>query len=226
MRLTIDEYAERFKMSKEMVHSRLRAKRLNYTLEDGKIYILPKQDRNKQPHTLHTDSSNTLSNKTSLRPKTTVGTIIALYQKENRQLKNRINELESKIDRLIDDKEQMLRDERDRIEKIYTSRDEQLKSFLELINTKLLQNYSAAVHEVVDVDHVTDKPVESSWKYNGLVELRKYLKTLDFNSTQRKHIKKRFARNYGHDVRIIQQNGEFFLDFTKYDYSDLLQTDQ
>ncbi len=120
----------------------------------------------------------------------------------------------------------MLRDERDRIEKIYTSRDEQLKSFLELINTKLLQNYSTAVHEVVDVDHVADKSAEPDWRYNGLVELRKYLKTLDFNSTQRKHIKKRFARNYGHDVRIIQQNGEFFLDFTKYDYSDLLQTDQ
>ena len=49
------------------------------------------------------------------------------------------------------------------------------------------------------------------------------LKSLELNAKNRKTIKKRFTKAFGSDVRIIQQNGEFFLDFSKYDYSDLLQ---
>ena len=40
MRFTIDEYSKRFKMSKEMVRSRLREKRLNYIIEEGVTYII------------------------------------------------------------------------------------------------------------------------------------------------------------------------------------------
>ncbi|MEJ2414112.1 MAG: hypothetical protein P8Y22_02370 [Sulfurimonas sp.] len=35
MRLTVDEYAKHFKMSKEMINSKLRAKKLNYIIENG-----------------------------------------------------------------------------------------------------------------------------------------------------------------------------------------------
>lgn len=40
MRLTLEEYSKRFKMSKEMIHSKLRAKKLNYIIEDGTTYII------------------------------------------------------------------------------------------------------------------------------------------------------------------------------------------
>ncbi len=221
VKLTIDEYAARFKMSKEMIHSRVRAKRLEYTIEGGVTYIILKEPR---PAAQHTPNSSAPS-PTQVRPKTTVGTIIALYQKENQQLKTRMKELETKIDRLIDDKEQMLRDERDRIEKIYTSRDEQLKTFLELVNTKLLLTSPSTdntVHDV-DVDPKENIHLEASWQNSNFIELRKYLKQLELDPSQKKQIKKRFANGYGHDVRVIQQNGEFFLDFSKYDYSDLLK---
>jgi hypothetical protein len=40
MQLTIDEYSKQFKMSKEMINSKLRAKKLNYIIDDSVTYIL------------------------------------------------------------------------------------------------------------------------------------------------------------------------------------------
>ena len=36
-------------------------------------------------------------------------------------------------------------------------------------------------------------------------------------------IKRRFAEAYGSDIRILQYQGEFYLDLSKFDYSDLLK---
>ncbi len=222
MRLTVDEYSKHFKMSKEMVHSRLKNKRLNYIIEEGITYIIvPRSslgsDKRRELHaekkTERTQSSKILA---PVKSRTTAGTIIALYQRENQHLKNRIKELETKIDKLIDDKEQMLICERDRIEHIYSNKDEQLKNILNLVNTKLMLSQDNTVH---DVDISTQEEPLSS----GFVELKKYLKSLDLNSHHRKIIKKRFAIAYGNDSRVLQQNGEFYLDFNRFDYSDLLE---
>jgi hypothetical protein len=225
MRFTIDEYSKRFKMSKEMVRSRLREKRLNYIIEEGVTYIIVPRSSLGESHLKAIEEG--IANESprpetapAARPKTTVGTIIALYQKENRQLKEKILQLEAKIDRLIADKEQMLRDERDRIEKVYSNKDEQLKNILELINTKLMLSEKPTVHDV-DLSH--DEPIDASWDHEAFVELRHYLKNLDLKSSERKTIRRRFAEAYGSDVRVIQQNGQFYLDFSKYDYTDLLR---
>jgi len=130
MKLTLDEYSKYFKMSKEMIRSKLRTKKLNCVVENGTTYIISDNNHQKK------DKKETIP-KMITKPKTTVATIIALYQRENNQLKEKITQLENKIDKLIDDKEQMLRDERDKIESLYTSKDKQLRNILELINTKL-----------------------------------------------------------------------------------------
>jgi len=131
--------------------------------------------------------------------------VIELYQKENQLLKEKIEQLELKIDKLIDDKEQMLINERNKIEAIY----------LEVINTKLLlENSKTVVHDV--------EPCKLLNKNDKLVELKKYLKTLDITSKKKKAIKDRFSKIYDNDIRLIKQNGKLFLDFSKYDYSDLL----
>jgi len=203
MKMTIEEYADEFNLLIETVNAKLKEKQLNYTIEDGTIYI----DVAQKPSTQ------------LVKPKTTVATVIALYQKENRQLKEKIAQLEAKIDKLIDDKEQMLRAERDKIEQLYATKDEQIKNILELINTKMMLQTQAqqTIHEVESLPNETqDKPEEK------LVELKEYLKTLDLKSSQRKQIKKRFLAVYDNDIRVIQQNGKLYLDFSKYDYSDLL----
>jgi chromosome segregation ATPase len=234
MRLTLDEYAKYFKMSKEMIHSKLRNKKLNYIIEDGETFIIvPKSSLSKELHqSIHSDKEEvkSMNNETETKAikeekkpvtksKTTVAMVIGLYQKENQQLKEKIAQLEAKIDKLIDDKEQMLRDEMSKIEQVYAKKDEQLKSILELMNTQLIthRQQQEAEHEVETIETTQAK------KEDEIVELKGYLKSLDLESYQRKIIKKRFLAVYDKDVRIIKQNGKLYLNLSKYDYSDLLE---
>nr|WP_321266346.1 hypothetical protein [uncultured Sulfurimonas sp.] len=224
MKLTIDEYSKQFKMSKEMINSKLRAKKLNYIIDDSVTYILvddaPKQkEEEKKPQAQTT--------KSLVKPKTTVATVIALYQRENTQLKEKIIQLEKKIDKLIDDKEQMLRDERDKIEQLYSKKDEQLKNILELVNTKMMiEHQNHTIHEVETLEDEeetlepeTEPEIQSEL---GIVELKEHLKSLNLKSYQRKVIKRRFLSVYDNDIRVTQKDGKLYLDFSKYDYNDLL----
>jgi hypothetical protein len=216
MQITIDEYAKRFKMSKEMIRAKLRAGRLPHETVDGMTYITVKAPAPQPPREERVQ-------------RTTAGAIISMYQQENAQLKKKINELETKIDRLIGDKEQMLREERDRIETIYASRDEQLKSFLELVNAKLVQDGQkrASVPQDAGMLRETGTFPAAAADPEPVVlpeqmELMHYLDAKQYTPSEKKSIKRRFAKAYGNDIRVIQQNGEFILDFSKYDYSDLL----
>lgn len=221
MKLTIDEYCKHFKMSKEMVNSKIRAKKLDYIIEENQIYIIVTQNPLKKESIPEEKKILTNENSQVARPKTTVATVLALYQKENNFLKNKIAQLETKIDKLIDDKEQMLRDEIDKIERIYSSKDTQLKNILELIDKKMkLEQQKTTIHEVESFHHqedeteLLDKP--------AFIELKEYLRTLNIKSSQRKIIKKRFLDAYDNDIRVIHKDGKLYLDFSKYDYSDLL----
>lgn len=223
MRLTIDEYSAQFKMSKEMLNSKIRAKTLNYIIEDGITYIIvTKSPLNSEAQV---QQQNQVKNEekplknTPAKPRTTVAMVLSLYQRENQQLKEKIIQLESKIDKLIDDKEQMLRDEMSKIEQVYSTKDEHLRNVLELINTKLIAEQTHTIHEVETVQNEdTNRDYESS----QIIELKEYLKSLDLKAYERKVIKRRFLSVYGSDIRVLKQNGKLFLDFSKYDYSDLL----
>jgi len=215
MKLTLDEYSKKFKMSKEMINSKLRTKKLNYIVEDDTVYIIiPDEVPQKQ-------AQPAPPSKSPAKPRTTVAMVLSLYQKENLQLKAKIVQLEEKIDKLIDDKEQMLRDEMSEIEKVYSTKDEQLKQVLELLNTKLLAQNTNMVHDVEPLEQ-TQKAIDVE-EENKILELKSYLKTLELEPYQRKIIKKRFLAVYDSDVRVIKQNGKLYLDFAKYDYSDLLE---
>ncbi len=217
MRFTIDEYCEQFKMPREAVIFQINTDKLNYIIEDGVTYIIVARS------SLHRDTRREIHEKNKARQephmstaKLTINTILALYKQENQLLKDKIQRLEIKIDKLIDDKERMLADERDRVQLFYDTKDKQLKKILELINTKLMLEHQQknTQEEVINVSLNKTVP---------LVELRQYLKNLDLSSSQKKIIKKRFLSAKNQDVRIIYQNDKLYLDFAKYDYSDLLK---
>ncbi len=217
MRFTVEEYAQAYSISPEMVHSRLRRNRLNYIVENGTTYIVvPK-------HQVPEQRGNT----GNTQKKTTVATVISLYQKENHYLKLKIKELEEKVDRLVSEKEQLLKDERGRIEKVYEDKDTQLRTILELINTKLLQENasSQAIIEEASTQVAIEANLEPEQKEQP-VELKQYLRSLGLKSSQRKTIKRRFAEAFGADSRVLLKNGLFYLDFDRFDYSDLLNIDQ
>jgi hypothetical protein len=222
MRFTVDEYAKTFKMSKEMIQNKLRTKRLNYIIEGGITYIIvPRSSLSEEKRQELAQNIKSTTLPTPAPQKTTVGMIIALYQKENQQLKLKIKELEAKVDRLVHDKEQMLIAERERIEEIYTAKDEQLKNLLEVINTKLLLSRDTGVHDV-DITSTPATPPITPTLSGGVIELKRYLKFIGMSSEERKAVKRRFELAYGSDVRIIQKEGEFYIDLSKYDYTDFL----
>ena len=203
MKLTIQEYANKYKMSKEMVQFKIRSNKLNYINENGVLYIV-------EPSSNHVSEEKHIEDKPK---KLTVGTLIELYKKENQALKEKVAYLEAKIDKLIAEKEQLLREEKERIEKVYAAKDEQLKTILELLSTKLqLQEQQVRTPQVY----------EALEQKTPLVELKTYLKSLDLEPHERKLIKKRFIEAKGADIRVQEQNGKIYLDFSKYDYTDLL----
>ena len=214
MRFTIDDYCKQFNIPKETVALQLKTDKLNYIIEDGTTYIIVTRS------SLNRDTRREIHEQNRAVPQvsnqTTVGVILSLYKQENRLLKDKIQELESKIDSLIHDKEQMLKDERDRIENLYNTKDEQLKKILELINTKLMIEHEQhnTTDEIINVAVNTSSP---------LVELKRYLKSMDIDLDQKKRIKKRFFAAKDQDIRIIEHNGKLYLDFAKYDYTDLLR---
>lgn len=219
MRFSVDEYAKTFKMSKEMIQNKLRTKRLNYIIEGGVTYIIvPRSSLDEEKRRELSQNPKPLSPPPAPQ-KTTVGMIIALYQKENQQLKIKIKELENKVDRLVNDKEQMLIAERERIEEIYTAKDEQLKNLLDVINTKLLLSQDNRVH---DVDISTTPESIAPALSSGVIELKRYLKFIGMGSDERKAVRRRFELAYGSDIRIIQKEGDFYVDLSKYDYTDFL----
>lgn len=223
MRFSIDEYAKTFKMSKEMIQNKIRTKRLNYIIEGGITYIIvPRSSLDEEKRKELSQKETKPAESKAPVPqsqKTTVGMIISLYQKENQHLKLKIKELEAKIDSLVHDKEQMHIAERQRLVDIYTAKDEQLKNILEVINTKLLLSQDKGVH---DVDITSSVPQTPHSIANGVIELKRYLKFIGVDSNQRKQVKRRFESAFGSDVRIIQKEGEFYVDLSKYDYTDLL----
>ncbi len=217
MRFTVDQYCQAFGLQKDVVLFKLKTDQLNYIIEDNTTYIIvTKSSLDKEQRNNLKNNSGTQQPTVNKSAKTTVRFILSLYKQENQLLKDKIKQLELKIDQLVADKEQMLRDERDKIEQLYTTKDDQLKQILELINTKFLQNQSQDRHEEDIINVSLQNP-------SALIELKEYLKSIDLTSPQKKRIKKRFIQAANQDIRIIQQNGKVYLDFAKYDYTDLFK---
>ena len=186
MKLTLEQYMQKFQTTKEVVHEKIQTKQLSYTIEDGVLYI-----------ETNTQESTTPSPPAKRKTKPTVAMVIALYQKENQQLKEKIVQLEAKIDKLIDDKEQMLRDEMRKIEKVYETKDEQLKTILELMQAKQEAQNNITVHDVLPVSQEAPPKEEER-----IVELKAYLKSLNLTHQERKMVKKKFLNAYGADIRL------------------------
>ncbi|MDD5158323.1 hypothetical protein [Sulfurimonas sp.] len=224
MKLTEDEYCKHFKISKELLSSKIRAKKVVCVIENDTTYILASDNSiyKGSNNILETSKDIVLTNNhaSTHKAKVTVATVLALYHKENAILKRKIVQLEGKVDRLIDEKEQILKDELNKLENFYSAKDRQLKNILELVNDKMISSdKELTIHDVESYSTFSDDSGESRHK---LIELKEYLKSLGLKSTKRKTIKKKFLNLQNSDIRIITQDGELYLDFSRYDYSDLL----
>jgi hypothetical protein len=228
----VAEAAEHFKVSKEAIHNRVRRGTLNSVIENGVKYVLLPDDK----------------------PAAQADSRFHDYiEKENERLKSKTERLEAEITRLRDQREQMLIDEREKIEQIYKERDEQLKNVLQVFASKLLpekaadavveEAVSAEVVEeeskslpeedfedgIIDEEEVVSVGVEEKPdpfeddEFDDLVSLKNFMKLKGYSKKRRKRIKERFKAGAEEDSRVLVRGGKLHLRPYHFDYSDLLK---
>lgn len=205
-KMTIADAAEYFNVSKEAIHNRIRRGSLDCIVDNGVKYVAVE------------------SAKGSTETGTTDDTRYTRYiEQENERLREKVDTLEKETNRLRDQREQMLIDERVKVEQIYKERDAQLRNVLHVVATKFLShvNTDAVMEEANGADAINADVVEidvGEW-----ISLKSFLKLKRYNDKEKKKIKNRFEALGENDNRLNIREGKIFLNPSEYDYSDLLR---
>lgn len=199
-KMTIAEAAEHFGVSKEAIHNRIRRGSLTCIVENGVKFVAVASAK-----VAHSEAAIEADRYTRY------------IEQENERLRDKVDVLEKETTRLRDQREQMLIDERVKIEQIYKERDAQLRSVLHVVATKFLShaNADAVVEEAINADVV--EVADEEW-----ISLKAFLKLKRVKEKEKKKIKNRFETAVEADERLTLREGKVFLNPSRYDYSDLL----
>jgi DNA repair exonuclease SbcCD ATPase subunit len=199
-KMSVQEAADFYGVSKEAIHNRVRRGSLQSVIEDGVKLVLVDET------------------KSTTARKTSVAGTSSKYQKfledQNAQLQQRIEKLENETRTLRDQKEQMLIEEREKLEQIYKEKDEQLKNILQTVASKFMLE-APVIEDEATFDAVIDEQQESS-----LISLKKHLKNLKLSEKKMQKITKRFKKI--DDERVVRVGKKIYIDPVAYNYDDLL----
>ena len=212
--MSIADAAKYYGISKEAIHNRIRRGSLESVMDDNekKVIIDEKTPKTKKAtKTTKTNVATQINNK-----------YYEYLETQNEKLQIKVEKLEDETRDLRNQKEQMLIEERKKIEQIYKDKDEQLKNILNAISSKFIPQAPNESVEAEIEDAVEDAHVEFSKENTILTSLNKYLKKRDFSKKKRKKIKEKFEKNYKKDDRIIRLNKKYYIDLDRFDYSDYL----
>lgn len=202
-KMTIADAAEYFNVSKEAIHNRIRRGSLNCIVENGVKYVAVESAKANTAANIANDNRYT-----------------QYIEQENERLREKVDTLEKETTRLRDQREQMLIDERVKVEQIYKERDAQLRSVLHVVATKFLShaNSDAVMQEADAINaDVVDTEIDE-W-----ISLKSFLKLKRIKEKEKKRIKNRFGSAVEDgDVRLTLREGKVFLNPSQYDYTDLL----
>lgn len=213
--MSVGEAAEYFGVSKEAIHNRIRRGSLESVVEDGIKMVMVGDAKPGPAAKRATPPRRTSQNDERY---------YRLLEEQNAKLQARVDTLESETRSLRDQKEQMLIEEREKLERIYKEKDEQLKSILNTISSQFMLNASpdeaieAEYESSLEAAEVEEQLIEPS----EVISLDKYLKKQNFSQKRLKKVKKRFKENAKNDDRITIIGKKYYLDIARYDYSDLL----
>ena len=214
-KMSVADAAEFFGVSREAIHNRIRRGSLQVLLENGVKKVLVDENKVKKPAPKKAEV--TASNDERY---------YKLLEAQNAKLQERVEKLENETRTLRDQKEQMLIEERQKIEAIYKEKDEQLKSVLQTLSSKFMLGAPLEEPEEAHVETVEMVEVEveeEAKKEEKVISLKKYLKSSGFSDKKRQKIKKRFKEKAKRDERIITIGSKYYLDVSKYDYKDLIK---
>ena len=144
-------------------------------------------------------------------------------QEQNTKLQERVSTLETETRTLREQKEQMLIEERIRIEQIYKEKDEQLKSIINAISTQIVQKTKELEMQFAKPEESLDVEIEeeNEIKQDNLISLKKYLKQQKLSSKKTEKLKKKISKISKKDHRFIVVGDKCYLDFSRYSYSDI-----
>jgi len=213
-KMTVAEASEHFNVSKEAIHNRIRRGTLDCVIEHGTKYVVVGGIAATTPEPTQT---TTVSNDKYYN----------YIEQENTTLKAKISELEGETRTLREQREQMLIEEKNKIEQIYKERDIQLKSVLNVVVSKFLthQNIEEVIEEAVSSeDEVLDDVIDVvDVEEEELVSLKQFLKLKMYSKKKRLKIRSRFEKYAFDDERILLVKGKIHLKPNHYDYSDLIK---
>ncbi|MGE4397542.1 MAG: DNA-binding protein, partial [Sulfurimonas sp.] len=180
IKLTISDAAEKLGVSKEAIHNRIRRGSLESVIENGVKFVLISKNR----------SSNAKPSRTAERKATPQSDerYYKFLEEQNAKLQQKVESLQSETRTLRDQKEQMLIEERRKIEQIYKDKDEQLKNIINAISSKFILNAPQEPLEA-EIEHIQK---EDTAEEKRLVPLGKYLKSKNFSKKKRAKIKDEF----------------------------------
>lgn len=202
-KMTIADAAEYFNVSKEAIHNRIRRGSLNCIVENGVKYVAVESAKSNASTNVVNDNRYT-----------------QYIEQENERLREKVDTLEKETTRLRDQREQMLIDERVKVEQIYKERDAQLRSVLHVVATKFLShaNTDAVMQEA---DAINADVVEG--EIDEWISLKSFLKLKRIKDKEKKRIKNCFISALENsDKRLTSRDDKIFLNPSLYDYTDLL----
>jgi len=207
-KMSVADAAEYFGVSREAIHNRIRRGSLTCELVDGIKLVVVDKNVKTAPRTQTKRVASTSNDK-----------YYKLLEDQNAKLQNRVEKLEDETRSLRDQKEQMLIDERVKVEQIYRDKDEQLKSIL----TTFQEQFMLSAPQQSEQEHLeVEIQEETLEEEHEIISLKKYLKEQKYSDKKCKKIRKRFDKRAKKDNRIVIIGKKYYLDLAKYDYKDLL----
>ncbi len=209
--MTILEAAEHFGVSKEAIHNRVRRGSLSVEIVDGVKFVnIDSSIQKPKPNARRKTNTTQVSDDRYYK----------LLEEQNTQLQAKVEKFEVEVSKLRDQKENMLIEERVKIEQIYRDKDEQLKSILHTLSSELMLK-PPAVEQEEHLEAVIE--LEEPMQTSELISLKKYLKSQKISQKQIEKIKTKFKKRAKKDERIIILEGKFYIDMTRYSYQDLMK---
>ena len=205
-KMTIDEAAKHFGVSKEAIHNRIRRGTLKAVIENDNKFVLIDPNAKKR-------SSNSAKSSSTLA----AAGFNSFLQEQNKELQQKIEKLEAETRRLREEKEHLLIEERKRIEQIYKEKDEQLKNILNAISSKFLLEAKPLEEEHFEAE------IEESPK-PAIISLKKFLKQAKLSEKKREKIFKKIKKRAKKEKRFTIEGSKIYLDLNTYSYDDLLHT--
>lgn len=213
-KMNVAEAADFFGISKEAIHNRIRRGSLNSETIDGQKQVIIEDE------TAPTKSKPSKKTTTTRKSTTNGDTKYYKYlEDQNVKLQDKVEKLEGETRTLRDQKEQMLVEERIKIENIYKEKDEQLKNIINMISSNLMLESNAVVNEEdsVEAEIETYEVVDDEPKENW-TSLVKFLKSNDYKKKKRKKIiKKIFKKAKRGDDGIKLKNDKCYIDLNRFD---------